>query len=661
MSRHPIRQLFKSRRTFYFLAAIGFLFKYWLVLGDEIEPFYRPADDLSYVQLGKSWYWWAEYNGWSFLRPPVWPLFLGLINVSELPLRLVQELLLCWATYFMISRFQRNGLNALVAGLCYVVIIHHPGFLLLANRTLRECFYVSLLFILIAQLIPLANRRLMDVKWHQLLPAGITAALLWHTREETVVIAAILFGFVFIFWILKQELPKLKVVTKQLGWVILGLAGPILISSLALRSANYATHGLFIPHEFAGVSWKVTQKRLMQIKPEQPKPWVTVEWESLEKAYEVSPTLSKIKEPLSNQYGPGWAAATVGMTKDDKEVGGSAFFFAVRESAMAAGFHSDAKTAHNFYGAVNQELEAAFKSGKLEKRFVLSSYLDPEMSDYLPRFPQGLVHILGYGFRPLKDTDIRVYYPRHDVFPTLEIYDEVANRRHTLAYRKVQRIRGWAFLEGKNINRIERLDYDNRILDSTSNIYERPDVKAAYEANQAPLKSGFEISLPKADYPGKLTKVVFYTDSGETATIEASRLLKNGQHQDRDDAGNLLRVTVDDIKSGKDDYAPQDAIQDWLWINHGKFHMILGGVALIVLIARYIACKPHARARHYYRWILFILMIIGLRIMIATLMDISSFRLSMRYVFPGVVFFPVLFGLILQEGLTGFKEKLLRW
>ncbi len=661
MSQHSPWQFLKSKRTFYVIAAVGFLFKYWLVLGDEIEPFYRPLDDLNFVLLGKSWYWWAEYSHWSFHRPPVWPLVLGLINYSEIPLRIIQELFLCWASYFMIHRFSKNGLNPFVAGICFTVIILHPGFLQLASRTLRECFYVSLLFVLIAQLIPLANRRLLDVRWYQLLPVGITSALLWQTREESAIIASMLVGFVFIFWILKQELPRPKLFGRQIGWIFIGLAGPIIICSLAVRTANYARHGLFIPHEYAGISWQVTLKRLMQIKPGKPEPWVSVERESLEKAYAVSPTLASIREPFDKRFGPAWAAATVGMTKNEKEIAGSAFYFALIESAAEAGYYADAVTAYNFYRSVNAELEAAFESGKLEKRLVLSSYLDPEFSDFLPRFPKGLLHIIGFGFRPLKDNDIRIYYPRHDVFRTLEAYDDVTNRRHELAYRKVQRIRGWAFLEGKQISRVDMLDHDNLVLDSTSNIYDRPDVKAAYETNQAPLKSGFEISLPKADYPNWPAKVVFHTTTGETATIQASRLLKHGQEQDKDSSGTLLRVNVDEIKTGKDDFATQDAIQAWLWLNHGKFHLVLGSVAFLVLFARYIACKPHARARHYYRWILFILLVIGLRVLITTLMDISSFRLDLRYVFPAVVFLPVLFGLILQEGLTGFKEKQLRW
>ena len=661
MSRNSTWQFFRSKRSFYILAAIAFLFKYWLVLGEEIEPFYRPLDDLNFVLLGKSWYWWAEYSHWSFHRPPVWPLFLGLVNVSEIPLRIIQEVFLCWATYFMVNRFRKNGLNPLLAGVIFAIIILHPGFLLLANRTLRECFYVSLLFVLVAQLIPLANRRLLDVRWPQLLPVGITSALLWQTREESMVIAAMLIGFVFIFWLLKQELPRTQLLMRQLGWVALGLAGPILISSLAVRSANYVRHGLFVPHEYAGISWKVTLKKLMQIKPDKPKPWVSVEQESLEKAYAVSPTLASIREALSDRVGPRWAAATVGMTQDPTEIAGSAFYFALIESAAEEGHYSDALTAHHFYRKINEELDAAFESGKLEKRLVLSSYLDPEFSDFLPRFPKGLLHILSFGFKALEDSDIRIYYPRYDVFRTLDAYDEVANRRHQLAYRKVQRIRGWAFLEGKQITRIDMLDHDRLVLDSTHQIYDRPDVLAAYEAEQAPLKSGFEISLPKADYPDWPAQVVFYAATGETATIQASRLLSHGQHQAHDTAGTLLRVTVDEIKTGKDDFATQDAIQAWLWLNHGKFHSLIGSLAVLVLIARYIACKPHARVRHYYRWILFILLLIGLRVLLTTLMDISSFRLDLRYIFPAVVFFPILFGLILQEGLTGFKEKQLRW
>jgi hypothetical protein len=654
-------QFLHSKRTFYFIAAVGFLFKYWLVLGDEIEPFYRPADDLNYVLLAKSWYWWAEYNAYSFLRPPVWPLALGLINVSELPLRIVQELFLCGSTFFLINRFRKNGLNATTAAACFVLIIHHPGWLLLANRTLRECFYASLLLILVAQLIPLANRKLMAVRWKQLIPAGITSALLWHTREEAMVIAAMLFGFVFLFWILKQELPRKQLVVKQLGWVFLGLMGPILVTNLVIRSANYSAHGLFIEHEFSGVSFKTTYKRLMQIKPDTPKPWVTVEQDSLEKAYAVSPTLASIREALSDRVGPRWAAATVGQTKDPKEIAGSAFFFALREAAMEEGIHSDAQTAHNFYSKIDEELKAAFKSGKLEKRLVLTSYLDPEFSDFLPRLPGGLLHISSLAFSPLKDNDIRVYYPRHNVFSTLDLFDEVTNRRHYLAYRKVQRIRGWAFVEGKEITGIDVLDHSGVVLDSTTDIYDRPDVAAAFEANKAPLNSGFEIALPKADYPDWDVKVVFRLADGGTASMQANRLLKNGQEQDKDSSGALLRVTVDEIKTGKDAFATQDAIQAWLWINHGKFHLLFGSVALLVLLIRYVVFKPYINTRHYNRWILFILLIITSRGFIIALLDVSSFRIDLRYIFPALVFLPVLFGLILQEGLTGIKANRLRW
>ncbi|MCB1119913.1 MAG: hypothetical protein KJT03_00060 [Verrucomicrobiae bacterium] len=654
-------QFLKSRRTFYLLAVLGFLFKYWLVLGEEIEPFYRPADDLSFVQLAKSWYWWTEYNGWSLLRPPVWPLTMAVVDYTGIPLRLFQELLLCWACFFMVSRFVKNGLNAFIGGACFVLIILHPGWLLLANRTLRECFYVSLLMILVAQLVPLANKRLMDVRWYQLLPAGITSALLWYTREEAFVIAIMLTGFVFLFWIVKQELPRWSKVGVQLGWVFLGFMAPVVVAGLTVRTANYAAYGLFIPHEFAGPSWKLVLKRLMQIRPDTPKPWVSVEQECLEKAYAVSPTLASIKEALSGRTGPRWAAATAGLTKDPKEIAGSAFYFALREAAIEEGIHKDAVTAHRFYSNIDKELKAAFKAGKLPKRFVLTSYLDPEISDWFPRLPEGIKKIAGFAYKPLKDTDIRIYFPRYHEFTTLDLYDQVANRRYFLAYRKLYKIRGWAFLEGKEIIGMKVIDQNGVVLDSTANIYPRPDVAAAYQENRAPQNSGFNISLPKADYPGWDVKVVVETRDGSTASLEARNLLKHGQVQGQDASGTTLRLTVDEIKKGPELYSSQAAIQQWIWTNHGKFHLILGGAAVLVILVRCIAYKLGAPGRHYNRWILFIALIIISRSAIIVLMDISSFRIDLRYIFPALVFMPLLFGLIIQEGIAGFKSRLLRW
>jgi hypothetical protein len=657
MFRKSPWHILNTRSCFYSIAVIGFIFKYWLVLGEEIEPFYRPADDLNYVLLAKSWYWWADYNAWTFLRPPVFPLYLGLVNISELPLRIVQELLLCWATYFLINRFRKNGINATVAGVVFVVMIHHPGWLLLANRTLRECFYTTLLLILVAQLVPLANRKLMSLKWHHLLPIGFTSAFLWHTREEAVLIAGLLSTFVVVFWLLGQELPRISKTIKQLSWVLLGIAGPIFLTNLVIRSANYATHGLFIPHEFSGVAFSTLQKQLMQIKPLNPKPWVSVEQESLEKAYAVSPTLASIREALSERVGPRWAKATIGQTQDEKEIAGSAIFFAIREAAMEEGIHQDAVTADAFYRNVSAELDAAFNSGKLEKRFTLSGYIDPEYSDFLPRVPKGIIDTLGYSWRPLKDTDIRIYYPRHNVFSTLDAYDEVTNRRHTLAYRKVTHIRGWAFLVGQEITHISVIDHNGIELDATAEITPRPDVQAAFSTQEAPLNSGFTIALPKADYPDWDVKIQFHTADGKTTSMQAKNLLSIGQQEAVNPDGALLRVTIDEVQTGKADFALQESIQSWLWLNHGKFHLALGGIALLVLLYRYALYEPYVKTRHFYRWILFLTLVFMSRWFLITLMDVSSFRIDLRYIFPAIVFLPLLFALVLQEALAGMNSR----
>ena len=110
MSRKSPWQVLECKGMFFWLGCLGVLFKYWLVLGEEIEPFFRPADDLNYILLGQGWYFWVEYNVHTLLRQPVYPLFLALVNVSEIPLRLVQEFLLCGSAFFMLNGFRKAGL-----------------------------------------------------------------------------------------------------------------------------------------------------------------------------------------------------------------------------------------------------------------------------------------------------------------------------------------------------------------------------------------------------------------------------------------------------------------------------------------------------------------------------------------------------------------------
>ena len=661
MLRKSPWKFLKTKRLFYLLGGLGFLFKYWLVLGEEIEPFYRPADDLNYILLGKSWYFWAEYNVHTLLRQPVFPLFLALVNVSEIPLRLVQEFLLCGSAFFMLNGFRKAGLNATIAGLTFMVVILHPGWLLLANRTLRECFYTSMWLMTIGALIPLSLQKLSTIKLRHTLPGGIALALLWHTREESILVGIFLLVYIVVFWILPRERHLWKKMGKQLGLLVAGLCVPIAMTNLTIRSLNFWKHGVFVSHELQDSSMSNTHKRLQQIKPENPKPWVNVERESLEKAYAVSPTLSSIREAFSDRVGRRWAAVTQHLAHDEEEIGGGAFLIGLREAASEEGIHSSALTAREFYRKISAELEEGFASGKLEKRFVFHSYVDAELTDYLPRFPGGLLHVAKFAYQPLSDTDIRIYYPRHEVLSTLNAYDEIANRRHHIAYRKVPTIRGWAFIEGGQVTGIELVDHNGIILESTMDISDRPDVMEVFREQEAPLKSGFVLPLPKADYPADNVTVLFKSDKGDAFSLPASRLLDTGQDQATDPKGNLLRVTVDEIKSRKNDFQLQEQIQAWLWINHGKLHLLFAGAALLLWLVRLILLSSERKTARYTGWICALGIIFGARWFLITLVHVSSFHIDLRYIFPALVFVPVIFALCMQQAIDGIKMNKFRW
>ena len=660
MSRKSPWQVLECKGMFFWLGCLGFLFKYWLVLGEEIEPFFRPADDLNYILLGKGWYFWAEYNVHTLLRQPVYPLFLALVNVSEIPLRLVQEFLLCGSAFFILNGFRKAGLNPTIAGLTFVVVILHPGWLLLANRTLRECFYTSMWLITVGALIPLTLQKVSALKLRQVLPGGVALALLWHTREETILVGLFLLGYLFLFWVLPRDRRLWKIRGKPLVALLVGLIAPIALTNLTIRSMNYFQHRMFVSHELQDSGMRTMYKRLQQIKPANPKPWVNIERECLEKAYAVSPTLSSIREAFSERVGPRWGAVTQHLARDEEEIGGGAFLIGLREAASEEGIHASALKAREFYDKVAAEIGEGFASGKLEKRFVFHPYVDPEISDYLPRFPGGLLHVAKFAYQPLKDTDMRIYYPRHEVFTTLEAYDEVANRRHHIAYRKVPVARGWAFTEGGRISGVELIDHNGIILESTTDIADRPDVMEAYREQNAPLASGFILPLPKADYLSQNVTVAFKTDDGNTFSLPASRLLDLGQIQVTDDKGKFLRVTIDEIKSGRDEFRAQERIQAWLWIHHGKFHVLFFAAALILWSIRLILSGTRGTGCEHMGWIGTLGIIIGTRWFLITLIQVSSFHIDLRYIFPALVFIPVLFALCMQQAVNGIPVNKVR-
>src|SRR4028119_1575734 len=81
----------RLKTTIFIFACVALaLVKLWLVRNDEVACLGSPFDDIWYAQSAKDWYWLRSYRELPFgtspyIRPPVFPLYIALANLSGIP------------------------------------------------------------------------------------------------------------------------------------------------------------------------------------------------------------------------------------------------------------------------------------------------------------------------------------------------------------------------------------------------------------------------------------------------------------------------------------------------------------------------------------------------------------------------------------------------
>lgn len=406
--------------------AIGLLllvvFKLWLVHTEEIYGSATEYDALWFVNAARNWYWGAEYSWTAFARPPAYPLFVAFVHLCGIPLRIGIELMQTAGYLALVAGFRRAGIRRGVCLVSFAALILHPGSFQLNSYTMADSFYAAALPLTLGGLLlTLFSGKLVHATW-----TGIALALLWNTREESVLIPPIIVVFLVIA-VFRQRLaigswkPALRYRLKLAG----AMLGMLLLLNLSIGAANYRAFHSFAKSEFNASSFKAAYKALLRIKPVRDQRFVAVSAEALEKAYSVSPTFAQLRPQLEGELGRNWqvpAFDALGI----HEIGTPWLLWALRSTANAQDVHKSAASADRFYRDVAREINSACDEGRVPSRFVLSTLLGPGAIAnirYMPEsFPRiAALFLLRYHTVEGRDDAILTE-------PQRALYDEMTNR-----------------------------------------------------------------------------------------------------------------------------------------------------------------------------------------------------------------------------------------
>lgn len=410
--------------------ALGLLllvaFKLWLVHTEDIYGSATEFDALWFVGAAKHWYWGSPYSWTAFVRPPAYPLFIAFVHLLHVPLRIGIELMDAAGYLAVVAGLRKAGAPVWVCLAGYAAMSLHPGSYQLNSVTMADNFYAAVLPLALGGLLlTLLTARLIHASW-----TGFALALLWNTREESILIPPMI-GVFLIVALIRQRLvmgswkPAMNYWLKPAGVMM----ATLLLLNLAVLTANYRAFQSFSKSEMTASTFKAAHKALLRIKPERVHRYISVSTDALRKAYSVSPTFARLQPELEGDLGRGWqvqAVTTLGL----HEIGGSWILWTLRHAAeRTGGIHDSAASAKRFYRNVAKEINRACDEGRIPSRFVLSSFLDPVALAHIGSVPQSFPTIFA-----LFATQYHTFDHRDDDILTESqhaLYDEMTNRGPT--------------------------------------------------------------------------------------------------------------------------------------------------------------------------------------------------------------------------------------
>lgn len=219
-----------------------------------------------------------------------------------------------------------------------------------------------------------------SMKWAIVTTCGFIS--LWFSREDTIwVVPFLIVSAVVIF--LKAIIHGFfhNVTCKKRVQYIIILLLPFLAlpaCRLPITLINGVVYNSWTDNELTHGAFPKVMKALYAIDMEEPTPYTSIGREKIEKVYEISPTLASIQDSLDavmDLY-----AAQSGRIEENKKCGNVEngwFFWALRDAVQLEGYYKDGRTADRFYQAIHNEIEIAFKNGKLRQKATMPSALMP--------------------------------------------------------------------------------------------------------------------------------------------------------------------------------------------------------------------------------------------------------------------------------------------
>lgn len=290
-------------------------------------------------------------------------LFIKYANyLAGIPYSLTLILIYIFSVFLFIISIKKLINSKFFLFFTYIFLLFSPIMFHVENvqKVYRGGLIVSFVLIIISSIIGIYTRvesEKKDLKLYIIL-CSISLSFFWFLKEDSIWILPFVVGGIFLSII--KVIKNNNIKNKRIFVLLL----PLIILFLSInvyKSINYIKYKEFAITDRNGTYFKKVIGDLIKIEDEKKDGNVWITKNNLNKAYEVSPTLSKIKDEMGKKYDSAWADY-------NGEIRGDLIFWVLKEAVDEEGIYKNGgKSVNEFYKNVYEELENAYKTGKLKK------------------------------------------------------------------------------------------------------------------------------------------------------------------------------------------------------------------------------------------------------------------------------------------------------
>jgi hypothetical protein len=400
--------------------------KFVLISHEEIRPYLY--DESGFAQAAGEFYWNAHFSEYAYVKPPVYPLFVGATTVLGLPTRLAAELVWALAAWVMARAIWRVGLGGVAAVAAGGLMLFHPWSIEVLNRLFMDSLYAPLFVIFLgATACGLASTSRVELKRWSIV-AAVTAALAANTRQESALVYGSL-GVALVvigaqFW--KRVADRALALRRGVALVLVPFAAALVLSG-AIRTVNYGRIGAWVVCDLDLPGFGSLYSALLAIPSEEPRLNLPVRRDVRLRAYSASPAFAQLRPFLDGPKPAMEFMVACRKTTGERGEYGAWTIWALRDAAwrLRGGQWKSAAELDALYATAARELRAAMRRGELPSRAVIIPFVAPEWGQLASETPGALWRCAWMVLTPSYQRDETVEATGW----RLDNFDAVANRR----------------------------------------------------------------------------------------------------------------------------------------------------------------------------------------------------------------------------------------